>query len=111
MTTEEIKKKVETAIESIRPRLQMDGGDVKLVDIVDGVVKVELEGACRGCPMSQLTLQMGIERTIKKEVPEIKSVENIHASVPSAMMERFRQMYSGYPDEAEEDEKKEDNVN
>jgi len=61
----------------IRPNLQADGGDVELVDVVDGVVKVRLQGACHGCPMAAMTLQMGIERVIKKEVPEITAVENV----------------------------------
>ncbi len=61
--------------ESIRPGLQMDGGDIELVDVgSDGVVKVRLKGACGGCPMSQMTLTMGVERKLKEEIPEIKSV-------------------------------------
>ncbi len=69
-----MREKVEHALAQIRPALQMDGGDVQLVDIDDGVVKVRLMGACGGCPMSQMTLQMGVERAIRSEVPEIKSV-------------------------------------
>jgi len=69
-----MKDKVEKALDRIRPALQADGGDVELVDIKDGVVKVKLTGACGGCPMSQLTLKMGIERILKKEVPEVKEV-------------------------------------
>jgi len=73
-----MKEKVEQALAKIRPALQADGGDVELVDVgADGVVKVRLSGACGGCPMSQLTLKMGIERILKKEVPEVKSVEAI----------------------------------
>ena len=73
-----MKEKVEAALNKIRPQLQMDGGDVELVGIEkDGVVKVRLKGACGGCPMSQLTLKMGIERILKKEVPEVKSVEAV----------------------------------
>lgn len=73
-----MKEKVEQALAKVRPALQADGGDVELVDVsADGVVKVRLRGACGGCPMSQLTLKMGIERILKKEVPEVKSVEAI----------------------------------
>ena len=91
-TVEEIQKKVEKAIGEIRPRLQMDGGDIKLVNIEGGVVKVELEGACRGCPMGAVTLTFGIERTIKQAVPEIKKVEAINVDIPEAMLEHFRKM-------------------
>jgi len=70
-----MKEKVLAALDKIRPSLKMDGGDVELVDVSpDGVVKVKLTGACGGCPMSQLTLKMGIERILKKEVPEVKEV-------------------------------------
>ncbi|MBW1954145.1 MAG: NifU family protein [Deltaproteobacteria bacterium] len=69
-----MKEKVEKAIEKIRPMLERDGGNVELVGIVDGVVKVRLQGACAGCPMSQVTLKNGIERLIKEDVPEVKSV-------------------------------------
>lgn len=70
-----MKEKVESALNKIRPSLQADGGDVELVEVTsDGVVKVKLTGACGGCPMSQMTLKMGIEEAIKKEVPEIKEV-------------------------------------
>lgn len=73
-----MKDKVEQALTKIRPALQADGGDVELVDVsADGVVHVRLKGACGGCPMSQLTLKMGIERILKKEVPEVKSVEAV----------------------------------
>jgi Fe-S cluster biogenesis protein NfuA len=69
-----MKEKVQAALEKVRPALQADGGDVELVDVQDGVVKVKLTGACGGCPMSQMTLKMGIERLLKKEVPEVKEV-------------------------------------
>jgi len=70
-----VKEKVEAALNKIRPMLQADGGSVELVDVsTDGVVKVKLTGACSGCPMSQMTLKMGIEKAIKKEIPEIKEV-------------------------------------
>ena len=71
-----MKEKVEEALNKIRPMLQADGGNVELVDVVDGVVKVRLQGACAGCPMSQMTLKNGIEKILKKEIPEIKSVES-----------------------------------
>ncbi len=70
-----LKEKVEAALGKVRPSLQADGGDVELVDVTEeGVVKVKLTGACGGCPMSQMTLKMGIERVVKKDVPEVKEV-------------------------------------
>ncbi len=70
-----MQKKVEAALEKIRPSLQADGGDVELVEVTtEGVVKVKFLGACAGCPMRQMTLQMGVGRALKKEVPEIKDV-------------------------------------
>ncbi len=73
-----MREKVELALNKVRPALQADGGDVELVEVgEDGVVKVRLKGACGGCPMSQLTLKMGIERILKKEVPEVTSVESV----------------------------------
>jgi Fe-S cluster biogenesis protein NfuA len=69
------KKNVEEVLELIRPALQADGGDVKLVDVSeDGVVEVELQGACKGCPMSQLTLANSVERVLKDRIPEISKV-------------------------------------
>jgi Fe-S cluster biogenesis protein NfuA len=73
----QMKEKVEEVINRIRPQLQADGGDVALIDVEDGVVKVQLQGACAGCPMSQMTLKNGIERLLKQEIPEVKSVENV----------------------------------
>ncbi|MBN1781848.1 NifU family protein [bacterium] len=71
-----MRKKVEEALEIVRPMLQRDGGDVELVDVTeDGIVKVRLQGACAGCPMSQMTLTQGVERILKQHVPEIKAVE------------------------------------
>jgi Fe-S cluster biogenesis protein NfuA len=71
----DMKENIQKAINQIRPNLQADGGDVELVDVTDdGIVKVKLLGACRGCPMSQMTLKMGIEKYLKKEVPEVKEV-------------------------------------
>lgn len=72
-----MKENVEKALQTIRPSLQADGGDIELVDVVDGVVKVRLTGACGGCPMSQMTLKMGVEKVLKQQVPEVKSVETI----------------------------------
>ncbi|MGD0274464.1 MAG: NifU family protein [Syntrophales bacterium] len=70
-----MKEKVQQALDRIRPNLQADGGDVELVDVSgDGVVKVKLVGACKGCPMSQMTLKNGIENYLKKEIPEVKEV-------------------------------------
>jgi Fe-S cluster biogenesis protein NfuA len=72
------KEKVIEIIDKIRPALQADGGDVELVEIEeDGTVKVRLLGACGGCPMSQMTLKMGIERILKEEVPEVKEVVSV----------------------------------
>ena len=73
-----IKERVEKALEKVRPSLQADGGDVQLIDVDDdGVVKVQLKGACAGCPMSQMTLKNGIERVLQKDIPEVKSVEAV----------------------------------
>ena len=70
-----MREKVEAALNEIRPMLQRDGGDVELVDIDGGVVKVRLQGACAGCPMSQMTLRNGIERVLKDRIPEVTAVE------------------------------------
>ncbi len=70
-----MREKVEKVLKKIRPNLQADGGDIELVDVVDGVVKVRLTGACGTCPMSTMTLKMGVERILKEQIPEIKSVE------------------------------------
>ena len=73
-----MKEKVEAALAKIRPMLVADGGNVELVEVSeDGIVKVKLTGACGGCPMSQMTLKMGIERVLKQEVPEVKTVESV----------------------------------
>jgi Fe-S cluster biogenesis protein NfuA len=69
-----MKDKVEKALDKIRPALMADGGNVELVEVEEGVVKVRLTGACGGCPMSQMTLKMGIERLLKKEIPEVQEV-------------------------------------
>jgi Fe-S cluster biogenesis protein NfuA len=72
-----MRENVEKVLQKIRPSLQADGGDIELIDIQDGVVKVKLTGACSGCPMSQMTLKMGVERALKEEVPEVKGVEAV----------------------------------
>jgi Fe-S cluster biogenesis protein NfuA len=73
-----LREKVEEVLGKVRPLLQRDGGDVELVDVQDdGIVKVKLTGACSGCPMSTMTLKNAIEETIKKEIHEIKSVEQV----------------------------------
>ena len=69
-----MRDKVEEVLDKIRPSLIRDGGNVELIDVSDGVVKVKLTGACAGCPMSTMTLKMGIERILKQEIPEIKEV-------------------------------------
>jgi len=73
-----MKEEVENALNKIRPSLQADGGNVELVEVTeDGIVKVRLLGACGGCPMSQMTLKAGIEKLLKKEVPQVKEVVSI----------------------------------
>ena len=69
-----MQEKVQAVLDKVRPSLQADGGDVKLLEVKDGVVKVKLTGACAGCPMSQMTLKNGIERILKREIPEVKEV-------------------------------------
>ncbi len=69
-----MKEQVEKVLNEIRPQLQADGGDVQLVDAIDGIVKVKLTGSCAGCPMSTMTLKMGIERLLKEKVKEVKEV-------------------------------------
>lgn len=69
-----MKERVAEVIEQIRPMLQRDGGDIELLDVIDGVVKVKLTGACGSCPMSTMTLKMGVESALKKEIPEVKEV-------------------------------------
>jgi Fe-S cluster biogenesis protein NfuA len=80
MSAEEnpLRDKVTQSLNTIRPRLQADGGDVELVDVNDeGVVYVRLAGACRGCPGAVMTLRMGIERILKAQVPEVTAVEAV----------------------------------
>ena len=74
----DLNQRAQDALDLIRPALQADGGDVELVEVgSDGVVKVALQGACRGCPMSQLTLANGVERVLKEQVPEVVRVEPV----------------------------------
>ena len=74
-----LKERVERALNEVRPSLQADGGNVELVDVTDdGTVRLRLKGACAGCPMSQMTLTMGIEQHLKKVVPEVKKVEAVN---------------------------------
>jgi Fe-S cluster biogenesis protein NfuA len=74
-----IKERVQEALNKVRPSLQADGGDVELVDVDEegGLVKVRLQGACAGCPMSQMTLKNGIERILKQNVPEVQRVDAV----------------------------------
>ena len=73
-----LEKKIKTALMSIRPYLQADGGDLEYVDVSDdGIVSLKLTGACRGCPGAQMTLQMGVERVLKQQVPEVKGVRAV----------------------------------
>lgn len=70
-----MREEVEKALDKIRPALQADGGDIELVNVgEDGIVQVRLTGACGGCPMSQMTLKMGVEKTLKQIVPQVRSV-------------------------------------
>jgi len=69
-----MKEKVEAVLAKIRPNLQADGGDVELVDVKSGIVRLRLKGACGGCPMAAITLKDGIEKALKEEVPGIKQV-------------------------------------
>ena len=72
-----MKPEVEKALNKIRPALQADGGDVELVDVDGGVVKVRLTGACGGCPMATITLKNGIEALLKEEIPSVERVESV----------------------------------
>lgn len=71
-------EKVQAVLDQVRPMLQRDGGDVELVEVTaDGIVKVKLQGACGSCPMSTMTLKMGIEKAIKEQIPEIVEVQQV----------------------------------
>jgi Fe-S cluster biogenesis protein NfuA len=73
-----LRESVQLALDEIRPMLEADGGDVQLVDVsADGVVKVKLTGACRGCPMGMMTLKEGIEKQLKEKVPEVSEVVGV----------------------------------
>ena len=72
-----MRDRVEQVINRIRPAVQMDGGDIELVDVTDGIVTLRLVGSCHGCPSSMMTLKAGIERAIQAEVPEVKAVEAV----------------------------------
>ena len=72
-----MREQVENVINQIRPLLQADGGDIELVDVEDGVVKVRLQGACAGCPGAQMTLKMAVERKLKEQIPEVERVEPV----------------------------------
>lgn len=75
--SETFEKKVQKALDEIRPNIQADGGDIELVAIENGVVKVRLQGHCVGCPMSALTLKQGVETHLKRRVPEVVKVESV----------------------------------
>lgn len=77
MTKKELQISIEKALDEIRPYLIADGGNITLVDVENDVVKVQLEGACSGCNVNQLTLKNGVEATIKKHVPQIVKVEEV----------------------------------
>ena len=80
MTSEELRLNVEKALDEIRPFLQSDGGDISLLSIEDGkLVNVQLQGACVGCSVNQMTLKSGVEMTIKKYAPQIEKVVNVEA--------------------------------
>ena len=74
---ETIEDRVQKAIQELRPNLQADGGDIELLGVEKGVVKVKLKGACAGCPMSTMTIQWGVENFLKKKIPEIVKVEAV----------------------------------
>jgi Fe-S cluster biogenesis protein NfuA len=74
----EMLAKVQEIVDQLRPNLQADGGDIELLDVTpEGVVRVRLQGACRGCPGAAMTLKMGVERMLKAKIPEVTGVENV----------------------------------
>ena len=73
-----IKDKVEKALIELRPQLQADGGDIELIEVNNGIVRVKMKGACNGCPMSSMTLKWGVEQFLKKRIPEVSKVESIN---------------------------------
>lgn len=78
MSTEELKANVEIALQEIRPYLEADGGNISLVEITEDTVRVQLEGACLGCSVNQMTLKNGVEATIKRYAPQIKRVIEVN---------------------------------
>lgn len=74
---ETVEDRVRKAIQELRPNLQADGGDIELLGVENGVVKVKLKGACAGCPMSTMTIQWGVENFLKKRIPEVVKVEAV----------------------------------
>jgi Fe-S cluster biogenesis protein NfuA len=72
-----MKEKVQAVLDKIRPALQADGGNIELIDIEDGIVKVKLLGACQGCVGAQMTLKMGVEKALKEAIPEVKAVQAV----------------------------------
>ncbi len=74
---ETIENRVQKAIQELRPNLQADGGDIELLGVDNGIVKVKLKGACAGCPMSTMTIQWGVENFLKKKIPEVVKVEAV----------------------------------
>ena len=72
-----MKDKVQAVLDTVRPNLRADGGDVELIDVKDGIVSVRLKGACAGCPMSTMTLKNAIERMLKQELPDVKEVISV----------------------------------
>ncbi|HWI53039.1 MAG TPA: NifU family protein [Symbiobacteriaceae bacterium] len=77
MADETLFQRVDKALDLIRPAIRMDGGEVELIDVEEGIARVRMMGACGGCPMSTMTLKMGIERAIRQSVPEVKAVEAV----------------------------------
>jgi Fe-S cluster biogenesis protein NfuA len=75
--TDSLRARVERVLDTIRPHVQGDGGDIELVDVTDGIVQIRLAGACVGCMYSMMTLQAGIERMLKQEIPELRAVEAV----------------------------------
>jgi Fe-S cluster biogenesis protein NfuA len=75
--TESVEKRVQNALDEIRPQIQADGGDIEFVSVEKQTVKVRLQGHCAGCPMSAMTLKQGVEALVKKRVPEILRVEAV----------------------------------
>ncbi|MCF6168907.1 NifU family protein [Lutibacter sp.] len=78
MSTDELKANVEFALQEIRPYLEADGGNISLIEITNDTVSVQLEGACLGCSVNQMTLKNGVEATIKRHAPQIKHVIEVN---------------------------------